>query len=107
MKLTCQKSDLVTALTRARSIGAAKAPQPILSTVLLKPVGSGQLQLAATDLEVGYTTSIPAKIDGSDLACVHTGDLLDRVKAMPDGEVKLDATARAVVVTAKGSKRRF
>jgi DNA polymerase-3 subunit beta len=106
MKIICQKSDLVSALARARSIGASKTPMPILSTVQLKPVGN-QLQLAATDLEVGYTTSIPAKCDGEELVCIHAGDLLDRVKAMPDGEVKLDATAKAVVVTAKGSKRRF
>lgn len=107
MKITCQKSDIVAALTRARSVSATKAINPILSTVLLKPVGGRHLQLAATDLEVGYTTSIPARIDGSDLVCAHAGDLLDRVKAMPDGDVALNATAKSVVVTTKGSKRRF
>lgn len=107
MKITCQKTDLAKALSRARSIGAHKTPMPILNSVLLKKVGAGHLRIAATDIELGYTSTVAAKIEGEDLVAVHAGDLMDRVKAMPDGEIKLEATARSVVLTAKGSKRRF
>lgn len=107
MKITCDRDELTKALARARSVGAAKTPMPILSTVLIRKVGADHIQLAATDLEVGFTTNISAKVDGDELVCVHAGDLFERVKAMPEGDVKLDATARACVVTAKGTKRRF
>lgn len=107
MKITCDRDELTKALARARSVGAAKAPMPILSTVLIRKVGAGHIQLAATDLEVGFSTNVSAKVDGDELVCIHAGDLFERVKAMPEGDVKIDATAKSCVVTAKGSKRRF
>lgn len=107
MKIICDKQALVTALARARSIGSGKTPMPILSSALLRKAGNGHLFIAATDLEISYSTSVSALVEGDDPVAINAGDLLDRVKAMPDGDVQLNATAKSVVVTAKGSKRRF
>ncbi len=107
MKITCDRDDLTKALARARSISSAKSPMPILSTALLRPVGK-RLQVCATDIEVAYKTTVPANITGAEvMVCVNAGDLAERVKAMPTGDVILDATTERVVVTSKGSKRRF
>src|SRR5204863_5929122 len=51
---------------------------------------AGQLQLAATDMELSLRTSVDAEIDGDGEVVVPGRLLLEIVRALPDAEVQLE-----------------
>lgn len=84
MKFTCQKSDLVRAI-QIISKGIASNPQnPILSGVYLETDGQN-IELRATDHEIGVITSIPADIEQKG-SLIIPGKMLQDVSRFLPGE---------------------
>lgn len=107
MDFTASKKDLVRILSRTKGVAVEKSPQPMLSNVLLSIDGT-TLHVAATDLYLGISGSCSVAVRAPGSIALPAKDLLERVKAMPDGEIHFvvgegsQATLKAV-----GSPRRY
>ena len=97
MKLTINKGELQTGLSRLQGIVEKRNSMPILANVLMSASNKGkdgeQLQLAATDLEVGIQSSHEAKVTTAGGVTVSAKKLFEIVRELPDEDIHLEATA--------------
>jgi DNA polymerase-3 subunit beta len=97
MKLTIHKGELQTGLSRLQGIVEKRNSMPILANVLMSASNKGkegeQLQLAATDLEVGIQSSHEAKVTTAGGVTVSAKKLFEIVRELPDEDIHLEATA--------------
>ena len=97
MKLTINKGELQTGLSRLQGIVEKRNSMPILANVLMRASNKGkdgeQLQLAATDLEVGIQSSHEAKVTTAGGVTVSAKKLFEIVRELPDEDIHLEATA--------------
>ena len=98
MKLTIDKSDLHRGLSHLQAVVEKRNSMPILANVLLRTLGrgkEGQLELAATDLEVGVRDLRTAQVETDGDITVSARKFFDIVRELPDEPVQLEATANA------------
>ena len=89
MKVSCQKTDLLKALTLIANVVNDRQTIPILSNTLLQ--ASGQLlTCSATDLKIGLELSINAQVDQEGAITVPAKRLLTIVRELPDQPVQLN-----------------
>src|ERR671924_332785 len=98
LKLTCARDELAEKLALvARAVSTRSAVQ-VLQGILLRAEG-GQLQLAATDMELSLRASLEAEVE-EEGAVVVPGRLLGEIaRLLPDGNVVLAARADEGAVT--------
>ena len=106
MDLTANRRDLLTLATRMANVAERRGTMPVLSHVHLT-AKAGQLTMAATDLYLGLTGSIPADITTDGSLAVPAKDFVERVKNMPDGPITLTEKGDSLTFKAKGSARRY
>jgi DNA polymerase-3 subunit beta len=107
MDLVIPKKDLLRLVARCQGVADKKSAMPALANVLLAAEGN-TLRVAATDLYLAVSGQTPAEIATAGSVAVPAKDLLERVKAMPDGPVQLIATEGAhTTLKAVGSPRRY
>ncbi len=89
MELTITRGDFLQGLSRAQGVADRRSSMPVLANVLLESEGPGGLRVSATDLHLGVTGVVPARIEkgGSTTAAART--LFDIVRNLPDGEVHI------------------
>ena len=63
MKIQCQKSQLVEAVSNVQRAVSSKSTLAALEGILLKTTTNGDLKLCGYDLELGITTVIEAQVD--------------------------------------------
>jgi DNA polymerase-3 subunit beta len=107
MDVTVAKKDLLRLVSRAQAVADKKSTMPVLSNVLLHAEGTS-LIVRATDLYLSVSGTITAEVRRNGSVAVPARDLLDRVKAMPDGPLSLTSdNGSATVLKAVGSARRY
>lgn len=107
MDLVIAKKDLLRLVARCQGVADKKSAMPALANVLLAAEGNA-LRVAATDLYIGVTGQTHAEIKTSGAVAVPARDLLERVKAMPDGPIQITTTEGAhTSLKAVGSPRRY
>jgi DNA polymerase-3 subunit beta len=109
MDVTVAKKDLLRFVARAQAIADKKSTMPVLSNVLLETAGKGGLSVSATDLYLSIAGSVPAEVKKAGSVAVPARDLLERVKAMPDGPLQLvsEGGGGATVLRGAGTARRY
>lgn len=99
MKLSINKGELQTGLSRLQGIVEKRNSMPILANVLMSATTKGkegeQLQLAATDLEVGIQSSHEAKVKTAGGVTVSAKKLFEIVRELPDEDIHLEATVNS------------
>lgn len=100
MQLTIQKKDFLRGLARTHAVAPQRGSMPILANVLLTAPAADVLRLSATDLYLGITTQVPARIERGGSLALNARTLFDVVKNLPEGEVRIEATESAVNVRA-------
>src|SRR5262245_24456638 len=93
MKLSCLQENLKKGLSIASHAVAGKSTLPVLSNVLLA-TDAGQLKIAATNLEIGLTCWIGAKIEEEGAVTVPAKLLSDVVGSLPNDRVNLALDGR-------------
>lgn len=106
MIITVPKRDLLRIISRAASVADRKSTMPILASCMLVASG-GRVEAFATDLTMYVASSAPCDVGIEGRVAIVAKDLLDRVKALPDGPVKIAVTERKATITAPGTTRRF
>lgn len=107
MKITVNQSGLAAALNFARSVSSVKSPNPLLNTVLFSKESASNLRVTATDLDLGFTAIVDAKVDGDVCFALPGAEALARVKAFPAGDISMAMKDNAVTFSAKGTRRKF
>lgn len=108
MDVTLPKKDLLRLFGRTQGVADKKSTMPILSNVLISAEKDGLLRASATDLFMAVTTTAPAEVKGTGTVAVPAKELIERVKAMPEGPVQISSTEGAtVLIKAVGGKREF
>lgn len=107
MEIITAKRDILRAVARAAAATDKRSTLPACKCVLLT-TEDGAVRVVGTDLYLSTRDSAPADVVQSGSVGVPGQDLLDRLKAMPDGPVKLsEATSGSLVVASLSSKLRF
>lgn len=108
MHAVVSKRDLLRILARCQGVADKKSTMPVLANVLVEANSTGQLKLAATDLYLGISGQIEARVEKSGSIAVAARDLFERVKAMPEGNISLNLQSEGtVVIRAEGQARRY
>jgi DNA polymerase-3 subunit beta len=108
MHAVVSKRDLGRILARCQGVADKKSTMPVLGNVLLEAQKSSELGLAATDLYLGVSGTVPAKIEKPGSVAVGARDLFERVKMMPEGNISIAVqNDGAVAIRAQGQARRY
>jgi DNA polymerase-3 subunit beta len=102
MKITCIQENLKRGLAIVSRAVAAKSPLPVLANILLS-AENGQLRLAATDLEIGITCWIGARVEEEGQVTIPARLLSDVVGNLPNDSISLtlDAESQTLKVECK------
>ena len=104
MKVTCQQDQLQRALAQVSRAIASKTALPVLANILLS-TEDGRLRIAATNLEIGITTWIPAKaIEEEGRITVDARLLSEFVNTLPQGDVTLTVEPPKTVLTVQSGR---
>jgi DNA polymerase-3 subunit beta len=88
MEFSVTKSALLNELSTTQGVVERKTTIPILSNLLVEAKGS-QLTITATDLELSIRTSCEAKIKKEGAGTIPAKKLLELVRLLPEGEIKV------------------
>ncbi len=92
MKITVSKKAISAALQHCCAAATRNSTMPILKCVKLVPMPDGfELSAANEGRRMAVTCRITAQVSQPEALCVSAHDLFDRVKALPDGDIKLVA----------------
>ena len=89
MKFTCSRDDLQKEISIAQEVISSRNSLSVLSNVLLT-AGKGELKLQATDLKVGFETSLPVEVVQEGTTTAFCDKLLNILRSLPEGEVELE-----------------
>lgn len=107
MELVAPKKNLEKLLSRCQGVADKKSTMPVLANVLFTTSGD-LLTIAATDLQLTISGSIEAEVKRTGSVALPARDVHERVKAMPDGPIKITVTnGSATTLQAVGSARRY
>lgn len=98
MKLAITKAELIRGLARIQAIVEKRNSMPILANVLLEARGQGEggeLELAATDLEVGIRGHHPANVSETGSLTISAKKLFEITRELPDELIHLESTPNA------------
>src|SRR5437016_2300421 len=88
MEFTVKKYDLLAELNLTQGVVERKTTIPILSHLLCEAKGN-RVTLTATDLELSIRTSCEAKIKKEGAGTIPAKKLLELVRLLPEGEIKV------------------
>jgi len=90
MKISCTQNKLNKGLSIVSRVVGSRTTLPVLSNIFLE-AKSGQLKLSATDLEIGVTTSIGAKVDLEGSTTVPARLISEFIAANGDESINLES----------------
>jgi DNA polymerase III subunit beta len=103
LRITCAKDELAQALGIVARALSTRGSVQILSGILLE-ARSGELQLAATDMELSLRATLQAQVDGDGAIVVPGKTLVDIARLLPSEEVVIEhRPAESVVHITSGS----
>jgi DNA polymerase III subunit beta len=88
MEFSVSKSALLNELSTTQGVVERKTTIPILSNLLMEAKGN-RLTITATDLELSIRTSCEAKVKKEGAGTIPAKKLLELVRLLPEGEIKV------------------
>lgn len=99
MEIILSKQCFSSALARTSSISDRKSSMQILSNVLISTEPNGNVQFAATDLNLSASGVFPADVKEPGEITLPARTLYDIVRSMPEGMIKLKVDGEAVEIS--------
>ncbi|HDD25277.1 MAG TPA: DNA polymerase III subunit beta, partial [Chloroflexi bacterium] len=93
MRVSCLQENLAKGLSIVGRAVSPRSTLPVLGNVLLATDG-GRLKLSATNLEVGISCWIGAKVDEDGATTVPARTFIDLVNTLPPERVDMELIAR-------------
>ncbi len=106
MKLKGDKEIFLKALSTISGAVNARVSLPILSNVLIESLGKGDVQMTATDLEIGIACKVQLEVLEEGSVTIPAKKLHDIVREMSQGEFEF-SVAKNNTVTIKNEKSHF
>src|ERR1700683_2419679 len=88
MEFSVSKTALLNELSTTQGVVERKTTIPILSNLLVEAKGDA-LTITATDLELSVRTSCEAKVKKEGAGTIPAKKLLELVRLLPEGEIKV------------------
>ena len=108
MDVTIPKKELLRLVARCQGVADKKSAMPALANILLTADENGELYVSATDMYLSVSGHAPAEVATAGTIAVPAKDLLERVKAMPDGPVQISTKdAAQATIKSVGNPRRY
>lgn len=101
MKVTVLQENLARGLSIVSRAVSPRTTLPVLSNILVA-TDEGRLRLSATNLELGITCWIPARIDENGSTTVPSRTLSDLVNTLPGDQVQLTLDVKTQTLHIKG-----
>ncbi len=101
MKVTLLQENLARGLSIVTRAVSPRSTLPVLSNILIA-TDEGRLRLSATNLELGITCWIAARVDEEGSTTVPSRTFSDLVNAMPSDQVQLTLDAKTQSLHVKG-----
>jgi DNA polymerase-3 subunit beta len=98
MKVSCLQENLAKGLSIVSRAVAARSTLPVLGNIYIG-TDQGRLKLAATNLEIGITCWVGAKVEDEGATTVPARTFVDLVNALPQGTVDMDLAIRTQTLT--------
>ncbi len=105
MKMTCDRSELLEALTGVSKAVSAKSSIPAIEGILFKCTNY-TATLTAYDLEIGITTSVTAQIENPTDIVINGKLLIDMIRKIEADSVTIETTEE-LKITIKGGLTQF
>ncbi len=99
MKLKVTQENLSRALSAVSRVAASRTTLPILSNILIRAEENG-LSVAATNLEVAITYTVPGKIETEGSITVPSRLMTEFVSSLPDGPIDLTLDGQSLHIAA-------
>src|SRR5512135_360912 len=93
MKVSCLQENLSRGLSIVGRAVATRSTLPVLGNILLQ-TDNGRLKLSATNLEIGITCWIGAKVEEDGATTVPARTFVDLVNALPQDRVDMELTVK-------------
>ena len=93
MKFSISKEAFLDALQQVQHVVSNRATLPILSNVLIEASG-GKLMLTTTDLDVGVSGSVEAKVEKEGSTTLPVKRLVSIIRELPASEVEVSVDAK-------------
>jgi len=93
MRVSCLQENLAKGLSIVDRAVSARSTLPVLGNVLLA-TDNGRLKLAATNLEIGITCWIGAKVEEDGAVTVPARTFTDLVNALPSDRIEMELAVR-------------
>jgi DNA polymerase-3 subunit beta len=103
VRVTCLQENLQRALGRVSRAIATRTTLPVLSNVLIE-TEDDHLRIAATNLEIGVTTRIEARVEQPGRITVDARLLGEFVNTLPSGEVQLTVDPSRLSLTVQSGR---
>lgn len=101
MKFICNTSILADACQSVQRAVSTKTSIPAIEGIFIKALGS-ELVLTGYDLEMGITTSVPAKVEENGGIVINAKVLCEILRKLPDDSVCIESDERQVAVIRSG-----
>ena len=103
MQLSTLQDNLAKRLTMVSRVVAERSTLPVLSNILIA-TDQSRLKLAATNLEIGITCWIGAKVDEAGATTVPARTFVDLINALPPGTVDMRLAAQTQTLSVSGGR---
>src|SRR6266508_2137777 len=89
MRITCSKAELARALSLVGRAVSTRATVQVLGGVLVR-AGDGQVELAATDMELSLRLYVDCQVEGEGVVVAPGRLLIELARLLPESEVVLE-----------------
>jgi DNA polymerase-3 subunit beta len=103
MKVSCLQENLAKGLGIVGRAVSPRSTLPVLGNILVATDG-GRLKLSATDLEVGITCWIGAKVEETGATTVPSRTFIDLVSTLPPGLVDMELIVRTQTLNLRAAR---
>lgn len=103
MRVSCLQENLAKGLSIVGRAVAPRSTLPVLGNVLLA-ADNGRLRLAATNLEIGITCWIGAKVEEDGAITVPARTFIDLVNALPQDRVDMELAVRTQTLNVRSGR---
>ncbi len=101
MKIICFQRDLTRGIQTVGSAVAGRATLPILTNILIE-AKKEEVELSATDLEIGIKCSVPAQVKKEGAITLPAKRLSDIVRELPEGPVEMETEDSQMKISSSG-----
>ena len=100
MKIICLQENLAKGLATVGRAVATRSTLPVLSNILLE-TDEGRLRLAATNLEIGVSCWVGARVEEEGRTTVPARLLTEFVNSLPPGQIDMELSERTQTLNLK------